>query len=277
MRRFLPRRRLAAGGLTISLDGGLCELEESLRSRAISDSSAALCASNSVTRASRATRRASSRLQLGHSDVAASAMMRQDTQTARADSQEIRERLPEPRAGKTEDEAALYRLVDWSRTVAYGCGFSSLYINLRGREGNGVVDPSKQSETIEEIAARLEAYRDPQTGTQPVRVAYRGHQIHNGPHRSEGPDLIPGMAPGYRMGWQTAVGGLSVDVVTRNERHWCGDHIVDPAVVPGAILSNVPSRLADATVTNVAPTILGLAGLVADRVGESPPLELAES
>jgi len=43
-------------------------------------------------RASRTSMRASSRLQLGHPDVAASPMMRQDTQTPRADSQEIRER-----------------------------------------------------------------------------------------------------------------------------------------------------------------------------------------
>jgi len=39
-----------------------------------------------------------------------------------------------------DNENGLYRLVDWDRTKAYGCGFSSLYVNVRGREGNGIVD-----------------------------------------------------------------------------------------------------------------------------------------
>ncbi len=35
--------------------------------------------------------------------------------------------------------------VDWSQTVAYGIGFNGLYLNLKGREGEGIVDRRKRS------------------------------------------------------------------------------------------------------------------------------------
>src|SRR5208283_4634989 len=90
-------------GLTISLEGGLWELEESLRSRAISHSREALRASRTSMRprsldtcASSSATRPSSRRQLGHSAARVSAMTWKDTRSARARAsalQQIRERL----------------------------------------------------------------------------------------------------------------------------------------------------------------------------------------
>ncbi len=54
-------------------------------------------------------------------------------------------------SAKNKEESSIFD-VDWSQTVAYGVGFNGLYMNLKGREGEGIVPPEK----VEEITARLE-------------------------------------------------------------------------------------------------------------------------
>ncbi len=36
---------------------------------------------------------------------------------------------------------ATFEDIDWSRTRAYALGLNGLYINVRGREASGIVDP----------------------------------------------------------------------------------------------------------------------------------------
>ena len=176
-------------------------------------------------------------------------------------------------ASETDDESGLYKLVDWARTKAYGCGFSSICLNLRGREGEGIVEASEAAALKEQIVRRLSVYRDPQTGRQPVPHVYRAEDIFSGPLMAEAPDLVIGCAPGYRMSWQTAVGGVRADVLQPNERQWSGDHIVAPSYVPATILSNAPLDLTGATALDVAPTVTALLGLppLADCDGRPLP------
>ena len=50
---------------------------------------------------------------------------------------------------------------DWPGTVAYGLGINGLYLNLKGRERDGVVEPgAEQEELLTELTNRLEATRD---------------------------------------------------------------------------------------------------------------------
>ena len=44
--------------------------------------------------------------------------------------------------------------MDWSRTRAYGLGLNGLYVNVRGRERNGIVDPGEREALMDEIATR---------------------------------------------------------------------------------------------------------------------------
>ena len=48
--------------------------------------------------------------------------------------------------------------VDWSQTVAYGLGINGLYLNMKGRERDGIVEPGDQREALlAEISERLQA------------------------------------------------------------------------------------------------------------------------
>jgi bisphosphoglycerate-independent phosphoglycerate mutase (AlkP superfamily) len=58
------------------------------------------------------------------------------------------------------------------------------------------------------------------------------------------------------------MGGIPQDVFEDNTRRWSGDHIVDPAVVPGVLWMNHPFH-PDARLLDLAPTILQALGVEA--------------
>lgn len=62
--------------------------------------------------------------------------------------------------------------IDWSRTVAWGDGgyYGRLFLNVRGREPEGVVDPARYEETRDELIARLEAAPGPDGSPLGTRV-----------------------------------------------------------------------------------------------------------
>jgi predicted AlkP superfamily phosphohydrolase/phosphomutase len=43
--------------------------------------------------------------------------------------------------------------VDWSKTKAYGIGFNSVYLNLRGREAEGIVPPAEADAVVAELSS----------------------------------------------------------------------------------------------------------------------------
>ncbi len=63
--------------------------------------------------------------------------------------------------GKTES-GDWFDDVDWSRTRAYTMGLNGLYLNLKGREREGIVAPGAESEALkEELRSKLNGLVDP--------------------------------------------------------------------------------------------------------------------
>ncbi len=150
----------------------------------------------------------------------------------------------------------------FSRTRAYGLGINGLYINLQGRERSGIVQAGEKQALMDEIVAKLKAYRDPETGAQVVIEVYQCDRIYSGPKVAVGPDLVVGYASGYRGGGGSALGGFRKAIVEDNTDAWCGDHCVATHVVPGVLYSNRRVEVADPTLLDIAPTLLNLFGLV---------------
>src|SRR5204862_771157 len=70
--------------------------------------------------------------------------------------------------------------VDWSRTKAYGLGLNGLYLNLKGRERDGIVEPGEEAEQLlVELTNRLEAQKD-YDGRPVIRTVYRASQVYAG-------------------------------------------------------------------------------------------------
>ncbi len=126
---------------------------------------------------------------------------------------------------------------DWPRTRAYALGLNSLYLNVRGREGQGVVEPADEAALLESLTRDLLAWRGPDGRAVVASVATRAETLH-GPLAALGPDLLIGYAPGYRASSETGQGQWGAAELEPNRDHWGADHCIDPAAVPGVVLAN---------------------------------------
>ena len=151
----------------------------------------------------------------------------------------------------------LFSNVIWQDTKAYALGFSSIYLNLRGREGKGIVNSGDEAERLKtKIADVFTNLKDPKTGKSVIKNVYRREEIYHGPYISDAPDLIVGFESGYRASWQTAIGGAPPQILEDNLKKWSGDHIMDAQVVPGIFFMNRNISASQARGIDIAPTIL---------------------
>lgn len=159
-------------------------------------------------------------------------------------------------------EAEFLTNVDWSRTRAYGLGLNALYLNLRGRERDGIVEPGARADALRaELARELLAVRDPATGLLVITRVDKAAEAYRGPYVADAPDLLIGYNRGYRAGWGTVLGGVPVKVLEDNRELWSGDHCIDYTQVPGVLLSNRQIQADSPALTDIAPTILAEFGI----------------
>jgi predicted AlkP superfamily phosphohydrolase/phosphomutase len=166
---------------------------------------------------------------------------------------------PDP---EDKEGGALFRHVDWQRTGAYALGFSSIYLNVKGREGSGIVQPGTEAETLAgKIARDLQSFTDPASSDRVIKQVYAADALYSGKYRAAAPDLVIGFNAGYRMSWQTAIGGAPAALMEPNLKKWSGDHIVDPSLVPGVLFCNRKISAESSRSLDIAPTVLAALGL----------------
>ena len=120
--------------------------------------------------------------------------------------------------------------VDWSNTSAYGLGLNAIYLNLIGRERNGIVGKQAAAGALRNLGNRLLALRDAENGKQVVARVWSPHPGFGGDIEYI-PDLIVGFAPGYRSSWEGSLGDISGAVVSGNGDAWIGDHCIAPEFI----------------------------------------------
>jgi predicted AlkP superfamily phosphohydrolase/phosphomutase len=81
--------------------------------------------------------------------------------------------------------------VDWERTTAWGLGgyYGRLFLNVKGREEKGLIDPGDYEKVRDEIAARLAAIED-EKGKNIGTRALKPQEVYTGPHVDRAPDLV---------------------------------------------------------------------------------------
>jgi predicted AlkP superfamily phosphohydrolase/phosphomutase len=159
--------------------------------------------------------------------------------------------------------------VDWSNTYAYGLGINGLYLNLKGRERDGIVEPGEPAEKLlAELKERLEnEVRDNEVldvngePTKVIRTVYRADKVYSGSATTLAPDLIVGYCRGYRASWDTCLGDLSEKILLDNDSPWSADHCADALEVPGVLFTNRPIRSRAPALVDLAPSILTEFGL----------------
>jgi len=153
---------------------------------------------------------------------------------------------------------------DMSRTRAFSWSAGEVFINLRGREPKGVVEPGREYEALRDlIIDRLENLRD---GGRKLKVrAFRREEVFRGEYVAHAPDLMIDVGePGYGLGNPYAgsqvseilPGTVFTDSPGRAARHdadgifaAAGPHIFEGTEIRGA------------QILDIAPTVLHAMGL----------------
>lgn len=165
------------------------------------------------------------------------------------------------------------RDVDWSKTRAYAQGLTGIFLNLAGREGEGIVQPGAEAAALRrELIDKLSGLRDPERDEVGINRVYDAHQVYDGPYLVNAPDLIVGYNHGYRVSWDCATGMAAGPLFEDNVKAWSGDHCVDPELVPGVFFCNRAIDKQDPALIDIAPTVLRLFGVDAPPHMDGKPL-----
>ena len=172
--------------------------------------------------------------------------------------------------------------VDWSRSYAYATGLGGIYLNMKGREREGILEEGSEAERVRSaIQAGMPQAVDSEKNRPAIRSVLRRQELYSGPHATKAPDLLVNFFPGYRVSWQSAVGGFANSLIEDNLRKWSGDHIVDPDAVPGILFMNrvlnparaiPPNSWPIPNIIDLAPTILNYLEVALPQTLEGKPL-----
>lgn len=163
--------------------------------------------------------------------------------------------------------------VDWENTRAYALGLSGIFLNIKGREAKGTVEPGDEAEALKaEIMEKLQGLRDEEAGEVGINEGFDTNVIYNGPYKGNAPDVLIGYNHGYRASWDCASGVVNAPLFEDNIKAWSGDHCVDPRIVPGVFFCNRDIDVEDPALMDIAPTALRLFGVDAPDHMEGKPL-----
>lgn len=81
--------------------------------------------------------------------------------------------------------------VDWENTVAYSRGYiGQIFINLKGREPNGIVSPGDESDRLQdEITSELNKIKIPGSSDGLIPTILRSKDIYHGEYTVQAPDI----------------------------------------------------------------------------------------
>lgn len=80
--------------------------------------------------------------------------------------------------------------VDWQQTTAFSKGnYGQIYVNLKGREPQGVIEQHQYEAVRERIAERLRAIKDPVDGSPWIGDVFMREEIYTGPLVADAPDI----------------------------------------------------------------------------------------
>jgi predicted AlkP superfamily phosphohydrolase/phosphomutase len=153
--------------------------------------------------------------------------------------------------------------VDWAHTKAYAMGLGQIYLNLKGREGHGIVSPGADASAVEDaIIGRLLTLTDPKTGARIVDAVYKADDVYSGPYLKNAAELQVGLAEGYRVSWQATLGGSPPGIVYPNMKKWSGDHgAFDYKQTAGTLIATLPVVNGITRIIDIAPSVLKYFGV----------------
>jgi predicted AlkP superfamily phosphohydrolase/phosphomutase len=172
----------------------------------------------------------------------------------------VREKLANVRA-RRDDMITSYQNIDWSQTKAFGLSvMGMIYINLKGRESWGIVEPGQEYEELrDEIITKLKQVTDPETGKAVDIKVFKKEEVYHGQYLDIAPDIL------YRMPKYPQVASL------KNEAEWgqpsfFGNHELEGIFfAEGPDIKQSGEKLPGLKIYDIAPTLLHMFGLAVPK------------
>ncbi len=150
--------------------------------------------------------------------------------------------------------------VDWSRTTAWGDGgyYGRLFVNVAGREPNGIVEPARYERLRDELSLKIEAIRD-HRGLPMGNKCYKPERLY---------DRVNGVAPDLivifgDLRWRSVgfVGSESIYTFENDTGPDDANHAQQGVYIVAHPSLSARGRADGPTLYDVAPTILEQLGL----------------
>lgn len=147
--------------------------------------------------------------------------------------------------------------VDWSRTAARAVGAGHIYLNRRGRDPHGWIEPGAAADALlAEMRSALVELTDPVSGERVVARVRGGREAFSGDRVDEAPDLVVTFAEGYGGSLDSMLGGAAAEVVSANDDRWvAASAAADEQHRPGVWLSTLALGRDAISVLDVAATV----------------------
>jgi predicted AlkP superfamily phosphohydrolase/phosphomutase len=172
------------------------------------------------------------------------------------------------------ESRARYGMIDWSGTQAYfeeNPYYPVLWINLKGRQPGGTVEPGRPYEELRDrLIGLLGAWRHPDTGERIVEKVYRREELYAGPCVHEFPDIVVkwGQLRGYTYTFKNSAKSRDLAWLKQLDPHApesletflgkSGHHRDDGILVARGAGIRQGATILGARLIDLAPTILHL-------------------
>lgn len=156
--------------------------------------------------------------------------------------------------------------VDYSQTKAYSYGsIGQIFINLKGRDPEGIVEPGEYEELRDYIIDQLYKLKDPESGKRIVDQVFKKEEIYRGQHLNRAGDLLFVMkgfsyiAP-FHISLHTEF-GPTPDSLTGTPGFLTSWHRMDGILIMVGPQLRKSLKIENARIIDLAPTILHISGI----------------
>lgn len=159
--------------------------------------------------------------------------------------------------------------IRWSNSLAYFAGHGQLWINLLGRDAQGIVNPQDEYEQVRETLIKVLPAKmiDTEIGEPIIEKVYRKEEIYAADYLFCAPDLVVLFKPGYAPSHRSKLIDFDETTITTPVPGMTAIDGMHPSQLRGFLLASAPVfaqgvALEDrASLTSVYPTLLHALGV----------------
>lgn len=151
--------------------------------------------------------------------------------------------------------------IDWNNTTAFVVSSGGqIYINLKGREPQGIVPPEEYESIREKIKKELENIIDPETGKKVIYKVFKKEELYSGKYLENAPDLICLPNKGYVIQYPQVYKPKLFEVSKIAGTHTSINELRGILIVYGPSIKK-GMKIQGAKIYDITPTILHIFGL----------------